>query len=377
MIKGVRIRLLPTTEQEVLMFKSIGISRFAYNWGLDKWNKLYEIGEKPNGKSLKKLFNNSIKRDSDFKWLKEVSAQVTSQAFLDLNTAYLNYFRGLAEKPKFKSKKKSRKSFFIRYDSIKFKDGNVNLEKIGKIKYKTNYEIPDLPKYNNPRCNFDGKYWYLSLGFEQNEKQVELNKNLSIGIDLGIKDLAIISAIDEPIKNINKTRVVKLLTKKLKRLQKQVSRKYEKNKLDNKFIKTKNIIKLERKIKLIYRRLKNIRNNHVHQATNTIIKMKPYRIVMEDLNISGIMKNRYLSKAIQEQCLYEFIRQMRYKCKFNGIEFIQADRFYASSKICSSCGEMKKDLKLKDRIYKCNSCGNSIDRDKNASYNLASYTILA
>ena len=181
-----------------------------------------------------------------------------------------------------------------------------------------------------------------------------------------------INVLDKPIKNINKTKRVKRLKKRLKRLQRQVSRKYEANKQGNKFVKTNNIIKLEKRIKLLHRKLSNIRNNHIHQATNKIIKLKPYRVVMEDLNVKGMMKNKHLSKAIQEQGFYEFIRQMKYKCEFNGIQFIQADRYFPSSKLCSCCGKIKHDLKLKDRIYKCD-CGNIIDRDLNASINLSNY----
>lgn len=229
--------------------------------------------------------------------------------------------------------------------------------------------------YINPRCCFDGKYWYLTLSFEHNEKQVELDKNLSVGIDLGVSNLAIVNSLDKPIKNINKSIKIRKLKKKLKRLQRQISRKYEANKKGKKFIKTKNIIKLEKQIKLIYRKLNNIRLNHIHQATNTIIKLKPYRVVMEDLNISGMMKNKHLAESIQEQKFYEFIRQIKYKCEFNGIEFVQVDRFYPSSKICSCCGNKKENLKLKDRIYICDKCGLKIDRDKNASINLGNYKI--
>jgi putative transposase len=146
------------------------------------------------------------------------------------------------------------------------------------------------------------------------------------------------------------------------------------NKNGKQFIKTQNIIKLEKEIKLIHRKLTNIRNNHIHQSTSSIIKLKPYRVVMEDLNISGMMKNKHLSKAIANQKLYEFLRQIEYKCKFNGIEFIKVDRFFPSSKMCSNCGNVKKDLKLSDRIYKCD-CGLTIDRDKNASINLSKYKL--
>lgn len=376
MIKTIKIRLKPTKEQEVLMQKSIGIARFAYNWGLAKQEENYRDGGKFI--SCRKLRDEFIKLKTteEFVWLKEVSGKVISQAFEDLQTAYDNFFKGISKHPKFKSKRKSKKSFYVRYDSIKFKGNKVSMEKIGKVQYKTNYKIPDLPKYTNPRCCFDGRYWYLSLGFEQGENQAELNKDLSVGIDLGVHDLAVINCLDKSIKNINKSGKVKKLKKKLKRLQRQVSRKYEANRQELKFIKTNNIIKLERKINLIHRKLSNIRLNHIHQATNKIIKLKPYRVVMEDLNVLGMMKNKHLSKAIQEQCLYEFIRQMKYKCQFNGIEFIQADRFYPSSKTCSCCGSIKKDLKLKDRVYVCDKCGLVIDRDKNASINLGNYELV-
>ncbi|WGX75350.1 transposase [Paraclostridium bifermentans] len=376
MIKSVKIRLIPTLEQEILMFKSIGVSRFTYNWGLNRYNELLSLNEKPSKESIKKEFNNTIKKQEEYKWLYEVSSQTIAQVFSDLNNAFSNFYKKRARYPKFKSKRKSRQSFYVRYDALKFEDGKVNLEKIGKVKYKTNYNIPNLNKYVNPRCSFDGKYWYLSFGFEHNENQVELN-DISVGIDLGIKDLATVSHINSPIKNINKSSKVRKLKKKLKRLQRQVSRKYEENKCGNKFVKTNNIIKLEKQIKLLYRKLSNIRKNHIHQATNKIIKLYPYKVVMEDLNVSGMMKNKHLSKAIAEQCFYESIRQMKYKCEFNKIEFIQADRFFPSSKKCSCCGEIKQKLKLKDRVYKCDKCGFKLDRDKNASINLSYYEKLA
>ena len=376
MIKSIKIRLIPTKEQEKLMLKSVGVARFTYNWGLAKWKEQYELCEKPNATNLKKLFNNSVKKDESYKWLYEVSGQITAQAFRDLSIAFKNFFNGKSDYPKFKTKRKSIKSFYVRHDAIKFEDGKVNIEKIGKVKFKTNYEIPKLSKYTNPRCKFDGKYWYLTLGFEQDENQVKLNKDLSVGIDLGIKDLAVINVLDKPIKNINKTRKMKLLYKRLRRLQRKLSRKYEANKSGNKYIKTKNIIKLENKLRILHRKIANIRNNHIHQSTNKIIKLYPYRIVMEDLNVKGMMKNRHLSKAISRQGFYEFIRQIEYKCEFNGIEFIQADRFFPSSKKCSCCGEIHHKLKLKDRTYICPNCNFKIDRDKNASINLANYKLV-
>ena len=375
MIKSIKIRLSPTKEQEELMFQSVGIARFAYNWGLSKWEEMYKEGIKPSKAKIRKEFNNSIRKNDDFKWLYNVSGQITAQAFADLEDAYKNFFDGLAQRPKFKNKKKSKKSFYVRYDAIKFSNNRVNIEKIGKVKYSSNYKIPKLDKYTNPRCHFDGKYWYLTFGFEHGESQASLNEDLSIGIDLGISHLAIVNHLDKPIKNINKSKEVRRLKKKLKRLQRQVSRKYEMNKKGSKFVKTNNIIKLERQIKLVHRRLNNIRNNHIHQATSKIIKLNPYRVVMEDLNVSGMMKNKHLAEKIAEQKFYEFKRQMKYKCQFNKIEFFEADRWYPSSKACSHCGNIKKDLKLSDRTYNCNVCGLVIDRDKNASINLGNYKL--
>ena len=375
MIKSIKIRLSPTKEQEELMFQSVGIARFAYNWGLSKWEEMYKEGIKPSKAKIRKEFNNSIRKNDDFKWLYNVSGQITAQAFADLEDAYKNFFDGLAQRPKFKNKKKSKKSFYVRYDAIKFSNNRVNIEKIGKVKYSSNYKIPKLDKYTNPRCHFDGKYWYLTFGFEHGESQASLNEDLSIGIDLGISHLAIVNHLDKPIKNINKSKEVRRLKKKLKRLQRQVSRKYEMNKKGSKFVKTNNIIKLERQIKLVHRRLNNIRNNHIHQATSKIIKLNPYRVVMEDLNVSGMMKNKHLAEKIAEQKFYEFKRQMKYKCQFNKIEFFEADRWYPSSKACSCCKNIKKDLKLSDRTYTCNECGLVIDRDKNASINLGNYKL--
>ena len=375
MIKSIKIRLSPTKEQEELMFQSVGIARFAYNWGLSKWEEMYKEGLKPSKAKIRKEFNNSIRKNDDFKWLYNVSGQITAQAFADLEDAYKNFFDGLAQRPKFKNKKKSKKSFYVRYDAIKFSNNRVNIEKIGKVKYSSNYKIPKLDKYTNPRCHFDGKYWYLTFGFEHGESQASLNEDLSIGIDLGISHLAIVNHLDNPIKNINKSKEVRRLKKKLKRLQRQVSRKYEMNKKGSKFVKTNNIIKLERQIKLVHRRLNNIRNNHIHQATSKIIKLNPYRVVMEGLNVSGMMKNKHLAEKIAEQKFYEFKRQMKYKCEFNKIEFFEADRWYPSSKACSCCKNIKKDLKLSDRTYICNVCGLVIDRDKNASINLGNYKL--
>ena len=368
-IKGYKIRLLPTLEQEILIRKSIGVSRFVYNWCLDKQLKSDRfIRHSELSKELTKL-----KRIDSYYWLNEVGCNVIKQSAKDLFNAYKMFFNKLSNKPRFK-KKGIHNSFYVNYETMKKTKRGVRCEKIGDI--KTSERLPKLIKnghYMNPHIVFDGKYHYITFGMEINIEPKENTSNI-IGIDLGIKSFAVCS--DGTIyKNINKTHTVKKLNKKLRRLQRCISKKYIKNKIGNKFIKTTNIIKLEHKLKLVHRRIKNIRENYIHQITTHLVKTKPSRIVVEDLNIKGMLKNKHLSKAIDEQCFCKFTSILKYKCKWNNVELIKADRFYPSSKLCSCCGNIKKDLKLKDRTYKCSSCGYVIDRDFNASLNLANYKL--
>ena len=222
----------------------------------------------------------------------------------------------------------------------------------------------------NPRISFDGLNWWISVCVEFPDCKKNLN-NDGIGIDLGIKDLAICSD-GNTYKNINKSQVVKKLEKCRRRLQRRVSRKYEKNKKGVSYCKTKNVIKNEKLLLKVNHRLTNIRKNYLNQTTSEIVNRKPRFICIEDLNVSGMMKNRHLSKAVQNQGFFEFRKQLEYKCNNNGIQLIVADRFYPSSKVCSCCGNIKKDLKLSDRIYKCE-CGNVINRDFQALLNLKAY----
>lgn len=363
-----RVRLHPDESQEKKLWQSVGTARFIYNWTLAKQEENYKNGGKF-------LFDGVIRKEltqlkkNEFYWLNDVSNNVAKQAVKDACNAYKRFFKGLANKPAFKSRKKSKKSFYNDNKKLKVKDRKmVLIEKVGWI--KTNEQLPIGVKYSNPRISYDNKYWYLSVGIEQEIIREELTEEV-IGIDLGIKELAVCSD-GQTFKNINKTKEVRKIEKKLRRLQRSVSRKYEMNKEGSRFVKTCNIIKIEKEIQRLHRRLANIRNNHIHQATNSIVKTKPCKVVMEDLNIQGMMKNRHLSKAVAKQKLYEFIRQMKYKCEKYGIEFIQVDRFYPSSKTCSCCGSIKSDLKLSNRVYKCE-CGLEIDRDLNASINLAKY----
>lgn len=374
MILAKKVRIYPNKEQEQKLWQSVGTARFAYNYTLAKQEENYKNGGKfiSDGDIRKEL--TQLKK-SELIWLNEVSNNVTKQAVKDACNSYKRFFKGLANKPKFKSKKKSKPSFYNDPIKLKVKDKKVLIEKVGWIKIKE--QIPTEVKYNNPRITYDNKYWYLSVGVEVNKKQEELT-NVSLGIDLGLKNLAICSD-GKVFKNINENKKVKKLEKKLKQKQKQISRKYEMNKIKKEggvrcqFIKTKNIEKLENTTRLIHRKLANIRNNYLHQVTTSIVKTKPYRIVIEDLDVSGMMKNKYLSDSIRKQCFYKFRQYITYKTELNGIELVVADRFYPSSKTCSQCGSIKKDLKPKDRTYRCSHCGAVIDRSYNASLNLSMY----
>lgn len=376
MILTKKVRLYPTKEEEQKLWQSVGTARFIYNYTLAKQEENHRNGGKfiPDEIIRKEL--TQLKK-TELTWLKEVSNNITKQAVKDACNSYKRFFKGLANKPKFKSKKKSKPSFYNDPIKLKIKDKKALIEKVGWI--KINEQIPSDIKYSNPRITYDNKYWYISVGIEVNKKQENLT-DISLGIDLGLKDLAICSD-GKVFKNINKTIKVRKLEKRLKQKQRQISRKYEMNKIKKEggvrcqFIKTKNIEKLENTTKLIHRKLANIRNNYLHQVTTSIVKTKPCRIVIEDLNVSGMMKNKHLSDSVRKQCFYKFRQYLTYKTELYGIKLVIVDRFYPSSKTCSQCGSIKKDLKLKDRVYRCPHCGAVIDRDYNAALNLSMYKL--
>ena len=374
MKKGFTVRLFPTEEQYILMRKHIGSQRYIYNWGLALNNELYKKEQKKYSTTeLGKMLTNYKKQKEVF-WLNEISNATLKEALRNLDKAYSKFYKKLGNLPKFKSKKKSNDTFYSRYDRIKFySNGTVNLEKIGKVKFKSSYNIDftKITKFSNPTVTWSGRCWVINFAIDV-EPNINKLEDKILAIDLGIKQLAIVNIDGLDVPNINKTRVVKSLEKKLKRLQRQCSRKYIMNKIGVSYQKTKNIEKLELKIKKLHRKLKNIRNNHIHQATSKLVKTNARMVVMEDLKVSNMMKNRHLAKAIQQQCFHKFIEQMKYKCALKGIEFIQAPTFFPSSKMCSCCGFIKKNLKLSDRTYIC-SCGFTCDRDKNSTYNLANY----
>ena len=288
----------------------------------------------------------------------------------DCDRAFQNFFdnvkkrkKGIKVKslgyPQFKGRYKSKKSFFNDPRKLRINGESILLTKIGYV--RTTEEIP-MREYINPRVTFDGKYWYLSLGYETEETS-EINNGETIGIDLGIKDFAVCSN-GLNVENINKSQKVRKTEKKLKRHQRERCRRVKKS---------KNRIKTNRKARLIHRRLHNIRENHINQAIVKVVKAKPRVVVVENLNIEGLLQNGKLSRSISQQLWGRFLVKLEYKCESNNIKLIKAGRTYASTQICSSCGNRlmgEEKLTLKDRVYKCKICGLELDRDFNASLNL-------
>ena len=381
MIKTIRVMLIPNNKQKTKLFQYTNTARFAYNWALGREKENYKNGGKfLSDGDLRKEFT-QLKKTEEYFWLNEVSNNVTKQAIKDACNAYKRFFKGYSKFPKFKSRKFSATSFYQDNVKIQFSDTHVKLEgfttskrknkqKINWIRLAEHNRIPTDCKYTNPRIKYDGLNWWLTVGVEY-EDSTAIPSNDGIGIDLGIKDMAICSD-GTKYKNINKSQKVKKLEKQKRRLQRSISRSYEKNKKGESYCKTNNVIKKENKLLKLNHRLTNIRHDDLHKTTSEIIKREPSFICIEDLNVSGMMKNKHLSKAVQQQGFYEFRRQIEYKSAWNNIPVIIADRFFPSSKLCSCCGSIKKDLKLSDRIYKCE-CGNVIDRDFQAALNLRQY----
>lgn len=382
MIKSVKVRLNPNNKQLTKLFQYAECAIFAYNWAIVRERENYSQGNKfISDNDLRKEFT-QLKKLPEYEWLNSISNDVTKQAIKDACNAYRRFFKKQCGYPRLKSEKHSKKAFYQDNVKIQFTDTHVkvggfsmshkrNKQKLNWIKLCEKGRIPTNCKYLNPRFTYDGLYWYVSVGIEVEDVKGTPTGD-GVGIDLGVKDLAVCSD-GNTYENITKTAKVKKLEKRKRRLQRSLSRRYEKNREGKSYYKTCNIIKREKGLLKVSRRLTNIRHNHTHQVTSEIVKRNPSFICIEDLNVRGMMKNKHLSKQIQQQGFYEFKRQVNYKSNWNNIPLILADRFYPSSKTCNCCGCVKEDLKLSDRIFICPDCGNRIDRDYNASLNLKNY----
>ena len=363
------------------MVQFAGAARYAYNWAIRKEKESYESGNgfiKDN--ELRKLFT---KHKEEADWLYSISNAVTAQAIKDACLAYQRFFKKQANFPKFKSRKRNKPAFYQDSSKLLYDGKYVKLEKVSDSK-RTNKQklnwiklseanrIPLVKSYLNPRITFDGLHWYVSVGVEHPDDSVRVPTGQGVGIDLGLKELAVCSD-GHTYKNINKTDKVKRLEKAKRRKQRQISRKYLMNKQGNEYVKTKNIEKAELKLLKKTHKITNIRNDYLHKVTTEIVKREPSFIVIEDLNVSCMLKNKHLSKAVQQQSFYKLREMLTYKAEQAGIKLVIADRFYPSSKTCSHCGSIKSGLKLSDRTFICNECGLEIDRDLNASLNLCRY----
>ena len=381
MLKSFKTEIKPTQEQIVKINKTIGTCRYLYNFYLAHNKELYDKGEKfMSAKSFSVWLNNEyIPDNQDKSWIKEVSSKAAKQSLENANRAFSRFFKGQSGFPRFKKKSNQDvKMYFVKTDAkavIRCERHRIKIPTLGWVRLKEKGYIPTTKqgyviKSGTVSCKA-GRYYVSVLIDVPDTEKIRLN-DFGLGIDLGVKEFAVIS--DGVIKkNINKTAKLKKLEKKLKRNQRCLSRKYEDLKKRNNKMKgeatRQNIQKQVLKVQKLHHRIDNIRTDYINKTIAEIVKTKPSYITIEDLNVKGMMKNRHLSKAVASQKFYEFRTKLEKQCKESGIELRVVDRFYPSSKLCHCCGFIKKDLKLSDRIYKCD-CGYTCDRDFNASLNL-------
>ncbi len=374
LLKSFRTEINPTQEQKVKINKTIGTCRYIYNFYLAHNKELHDNGGKfMNGKSFSVWLNNEyIPNNPDKAWIKEVSSKAVKKSIEDGCAAFIRFFKHQSGFPKFKKKGKSDvKMYFVKNNpkDCRSERHRVNIPTLGWVRIKEKGYIPttkDGWKIKSGTVSMKAGRYYISVLVEVPDVKIINHGNSGIGIDLGVKDLAVVS--DGKIyKNINKSAGVKKLEKKLRREQRCLSRKYENLKKGESA--QKNIRKQKLKVQRLHQRINNIRTDYINKVIAEIVKTKPSYIVIEDLNVKGMMKNRHLSKTVASQKFYEFRTKLKSKCDDNGIELRVVDRWYPSSKLCHRCGCIKKDLKLSDRIYKCG-CGYIEDRDFNAALNL-------
>ena len=378
MYKALKIELKLTLSQKIKVCQTIGVERFIYNEYIKYNQEQYELGNKfVSAFEFSKYINNIyLPNNPDKKWIKEVSSKSVSKAMVYGEKAFKNFFKGLSAFPVFKKKDKNELgAYFVKNNKTDFEFYRHKI-KIPTLKFVRVKEYGYIPKNANIKSGIITKIadrYFLSLIIEVKDIDIVKAENTNtkgLGVDLGIKDLAICSD-GRVFKNINKTKKVKKLKKKLKREQRKMARSVEYSKSNKiKLKECKNFNKKKLKVQKIFYRLNCIRDDYNNKMVDEITRTKLKYITIEDLKVSNMMKNRHLSRAIQEQNFYSIRTKLINKCKERDIKLRLVDTFYPSSKTCSCCGEIKKDLKLSDRIYKCSNCGLEIDRDYNASINL-------
>ena len=378
MKRAYKIEINPTDEQKSKIHRTIGVSRFVYNFYIARNKEIYERkGKFISGMDFSKWLNNEyIPNNQEVKWIKEVSSKATKQAIMNGDKAFRDFFKKAKGFPKFKKKKNQDvKAYFPKNNKTDWtlERHRVKIPTLGWVRLKEFGYIPINSVVKSGTVSQKADRYYVSILVEDDYIEVSKSTNEGVGIDLGVKEFAVCSE-GSKFKNINKTSTFKKVEKKLKREQRKLSRKYESLKIRNKNIKEgratgQNIQKQIVKVQKLHQRLTNIRTDYINKTVFSIVNQKPSYVTIEYLNVKGMMKNKHLSKAIASQKFFEFKTKLMSKCKQNNIELRIVDRFYPSSKTCSQCGKIKKDLKLSNRIYKCN-CGLDIDRDLNASINL-------
>jgi len=376
MYKSIKIELKLTNEQKIKVCKTIGTERFIYNEYIKYNQEQYELGNKfISAFEFSKYINNVyLPSNPDKKWIKDVSSKSVKQAMIYGEKAFKNFFKGLSSFPVFKKKGKNELGAYFVKDNKKDFEFYRHKIKIPTLKFVRVKEYGYIPKNANIKSGTISKVtdrYFLSLVMEVDDIVKTENKSIKgLGVDLGIKDTAVCSD-GKIFKNINKTKKVKKLKKKIKREQRKMSRSIEYSKSNKiKLKECKNFNKKKLKVQRLFYRLNCIRYDYNNKIVNEITRTKLKYITIEDLKVSNMMKNKHLSKAIQEQNFFSIRTKLINKCKERNIELRLVDTFYPSSKTCSCCGSIKKDLKLNNRIYKCSNCGLEIDRDYNASINL-------
>lgn len=375
MLKSFKTEINPTEEQKARIRRTIGTCRYVYNFYLGHNKALHDNGEKfMTGKSFSLWLNNEYIPDNpDKTWIREVYSKAVKKSIEDGCTAFTRFFKHQSDFPKFKKKGKSDvKMYFVRNNpkDCQCERHRLKIPTLGWVRIKEKGYIPttkDGYMIKSGTVSVKAGRFYVSVLVEIPDVNIDNNSNEGIGIDLGLKDLAIVSN-GKTYRNINKSAGLKKLEKQLIREQRSLSRKYE-NLKKGESTQRANIQKQKLKVQKLHHKMDNIRTDYINKTIAEIVKTKPSYITIEDLNVKGMMKNRCLSKAVASQKFYEFRTRLKAKCDENGIELRVADRFYPSSKTCHHCGSVRKNLKLSDRIYRCE-CGYVADRDLNAALNL-------
>ena len=375
LLKSFKTEINPTEEQKVKIRKTIGACRYIYNFYLAHNKELHDNGEKfMSGKSFSVWLNKEyLPKNPDKLWMKEVSSKSVKRSIENGCVAFTRFFKHQSAFPNFKKKGKSDvKMYFVKNNpkDCRCERHRMNIPSLGWVRMKEKGYVPttkDGYVMKSGHVSIKADRYYVSVLIEIPNNKTADNSNEGIGIDLGLKDFAIVSN-GKTYKNINKSAKLKKLEKQLIREQRSLSRKYE-NLKKGESTQRANIQKQTLKVQKLHHKIDDIRIDYINKTIAEMVKTKPSYITIEDLNISGMMKNKHLSKAVASQKFYEFRTKLQTKCKENGIELRVVDRWYPSSKTCHCCGAIRKDLKLSDRIFQCD-CGYIEDRDFNAALNL-------